>query len=419
MKNYLILSMLIMVGLFTPACSSSEPSVPDNKEATGDTIPQIKPEDKTACLDLNSAESECVKNLQDFNMKFFAGLVDEHRTENVVGSPLSAAVLLSIIANGMPAEASADIYAALNCADKEILNAVSKKMLTVLPVSSPSAELCMANGMWYSNKFMLNENFKSVLKDVFQCETAARDFVSSSNALADEINAWADKATHGKINKIIEQLAPETFAVIANAFYFQALWDREFNVQNTKKDFFYGLDGKISADMMGEKALLSYAELADGSCAVRKPLGVKYACTFYLPSNGVNGMAAVRDLANSNYKLCEVDFKLPRTKVRNSSSLELNKILQDMGISSLFKTNTLGMFTSPVAGSFLIKQNATMDFTEKGAEGAAVTWTEILLSPTPGEKYENKTVHLNRPFYFTITEVSSGAMLFAGSVKTV
>ncbi len=60
---------------------------------------------------------------------------------------------------------------------------------------------------------------------------------------------------------------------------------------------------------------------------------------------------------------------------------------------------------------------ATIEFTEEGAEGAGVTWTGLELAPGPDTPATTKPeMNFNRPFAFFINESTTGACLFATRV---
>ena len=66
---------------------------------------------------------------------------------------------------------------------------------------------------------------------------------------------------------------------------------------------------------------------------------------------------------------------------------------------------------------YAVFQKSVVSFEEKGAEGAAVTWSGMELAPGPDEPaVANPVVKLNRPFLFFINEASTDACIFAGKM---
>jgi len=57
-----------------------------------------------------------------------------------------------------------------------------------------------------------------------------------------------------------------------------------------------------------------------------------------------------------------------------------------------------------------------VEFSEKGAEGASVTWNTEVIAPGAGDVAEVPVVTFDRPYLFFITEAQTGVCLMAGRV---
>lgn len=108
-----------------------------------------------------------------------------------------------------------------------------------------------------------------------------------------------------------------------------------------------------------------------------------------------------------------VDYYLPRFKF-SSPEMALTGLLGNMGMTSLAELHPTPMFNELVPARHNIFQRTGMEFNEKGAEGAAVTWDRVDSSPGTGGQPVIPTIRVDRPFIFFITENATGAMLFAG-----
>ena len=62
-----------------------------------------------------------------------------------------------------------------------------------------------------------------------------------------QVNEWCNEKTHGKIQKILEQLTPTTLMVLLNAVYFKGKLDEKFDEKDTRNKTFYNCNDKSKA----------------------------------------------------------------------------------------------------------------------------------------------------------------------------
>ena len=86
-----------------------------------------------------------------------------------------------------------------------------------------------------------------------------------------------------------------------------------------------------------------------------------------------------------------------------------------MGITDAFsdKANFSGISKDPLRIDNVI-QKTFIEVNEKGAEAAAAT--AIMLVGMSARPMENKSLTLDRPFFYAITDNISGEILFVGKV---
>ncbi len=90
------------------------------------------------------------------------------------------------------------------------------------PTYAPSAQLSVADAlMLTSGDGLIAKEYIALLKTDYAAEVF-------ENASLFDINAWVTRKTHGKIDKILDQLDPNSAAVLLNAVYFKAKWASSF-----------------------------------------------------------------------------------------------------------------------------------------------------------------------------------------------
>ena len=346
-----------------------------------------------------------------FAVDFFKSVnAAEPQNSNVVVSPYSAAVALSMLAEGAEGQTKTEFNKALG----NILYKAEDLG------SNDTVIVKSANSVWIDDNFSPRNRYVSLLEKDFDAFIDVEDFASPVAMQA--INNWCSEHTNGKITEIIDRLDASTVMVLVNALYFNASWDYEFDPSLTTAQTFHGLSGDSKVKLMTAKGYYMYAE-NNGFQMIQLPYeGLKYAMYVILPPEGADINKLISKMTPSDYQAAmdmlsqqEVRLCLPRFKVE--TSMILNKPLQNMGIKSAFTSaaDFSGIAEMGPLVLDLVKQKCYIDVTEKGTEAAAVTSAQIrLTSARPPVKLP--VMRVDRPFVFVLADADNKAILFAGKI---
>ncbi len=327
--------------------------------------------------------------------------------ENVIVSPYSAGVALSMLEAGAEGDTGTEFDNALNGAFfmSEDLG------------GGENAKVESANSLWISDGFSVRNRYVEQLQKDFEAFVAAVDF--SSQATVREINNWCSEHTAGKITEIVDKLSPDMVMVLVNALYFNAPWADAFNPDLTHDDVFHGLDGDVTVPMMFRKAVYGYAEY-QGCEIVEIPYeGDRYSMYVVLPPEGMSVDSAIPYLGEGIYNAAmdmispkEISLTMPKYKL--DASLVLNGTLERMGVKSAFTSaaDFKGISASGPLRLDVVKQKCYIDVSEKGTEAAAVTSSQIRMTSLRPETF----VTVDRPFIFMIADRGNENILFAGKI---
>ncbi|MGB1131142.1 MAG: serpin family protein [Haloferula sp.] len=241
----------------------------------------------------------------------------------------------------------------------------------------------------------------------------------------DEINGWVKDKTEGNIEKILEQLSPNSACVLLNAVYFKGNWQDSFEARHTHKAPFHLADGKkVDVDMMKRKGTIKVLR-DQGFVAVELPYQTRASMVLILPDEA-DGMAALetnfseaklqdlgRRLASSGEE--KIELYLPKFKIE--TEYDLVKPMQNLGIVDAFsskKSDFKVMYGKTPVAIAQIKHKATLEVDEKGSVATAATAVEIRgrsrRPPTP-------QIRFDRPFLVMIRDRDSGTNLFMGRIN--
>lgn len=405
----------VAVALAMGACSS------DNEPGEEPTV-TIDPVEEVT-FELTAAEKAAASRALGFQTDFFRAVnaMSENAGQNVVVSPLSAQVLLSIMANTAGQQQAAEIMEALDCNDMDAINSLAVKYQSALPMIDDAVKMTLANSMWYNNRYTVNPEPASRLGEVFGIEPVASDF-NDGEKVSGEINRWAADKTNNLIREIMQpaQIRLDLLAVMANALYFSGEWANPFDAAKTEKEAFAAVDGQATVDMMKNDGM-QHVMTGEAYSAVKMELGAsgKFYALFVLPAEGtdINNFVETFDARTATpFKDDAVTFWLPKFKFE-TPDIYLNQPLANLGMNSLNSLVETDFFMEKPEADYDVFQKSVISFEEKGAEGAAITWNRMVMATgDPVDAPPHPVVKLNRPFLFFINEASTDACIFAGKM---
>lgn len=334
------------------------------------------------------------------------------KDENLVISPYSAGVALSMLAEGAEGQTKEEFNKALNDCLFKAEDLGGNDTVIVNSV----------NSLWVDDNFSIRNRYLFLLDKDYDALATTLNFSDPSTVQA--INNWCSEHTNGKIKDIIDRLGAGDVMVLANALYFNAPWLNPFDANLTAKADFNGSKGQTKVDMMSRKGYMNYADF-QGCQLVELPYeGGRYSMFVLLPSEGMDINEAVEylseDLYNEAMKALEpkeVLLRMPKAKVE--TSLLLNETLQSMGIKSAFTSAADFKGISEMGPLVLdqVKQKCYVEISEKGTEAAAVTVAQIRLTSARPSSYVKMTV--DRPYIFFIVDTQNSNVMFAGRVMNL
>lgn len=346
-----------------------------------------------------------------FALSFFKSVNSiVEKGENIVVSPYSAGVALSMLAEGAEGQTRTEFEKALNGC---IFRAESLSDNDTVTVKS-------ANSVWVDDNFSIRNSYVNLLEKDFDAFITSLRF--SDPATVKAINNWCAENTNGMIDEIIGRLDPSAVMVLVNALYFNAPWEEAFSEKLTKEADFHGVTGTSKVMMMSRNDRMNYAEY-NGCQMVELPYaGNRYSMFVILPPENMDTDAVMQYLGESVYEMAmgmfqprQVKFKMPKAKIE--TSLILNPALQTMGIKTAF-TSAADFKGIAAMGPLVldqVKQKCYIDIAEKGTEAAAVTVAQVrLTSVRPEAAPVEMTV--DRPYMFVIADKTNDNILFAGKI---
>jgi len=337
--------------------------------------------------------------------------------QNTVTSPLSASVLLAMVAAGAGGETAEEMVEVLRL--EEAQDTRYAALLADL-ADVDDVTLGLANSLWAAEGYPFEDDYIDFVQDTFGATLDEVDLGAQQSA--DRIDDWVEERTEGLIEDIADDLdLPNAQAVLVllNAVYFLGTWTTTFDEAETRDAPFTLADGsQVEVPTMHRSD--PEVETADGEgfTMLRLPYGddERFGMEVVLPDEDValddllgqldaeTWQGAVDQLASSTPS----QLALPRFELEWDATL--NEALQGLGIVSAFGG---GDFTpmspaNPLLDTVVQKTYIRVD--EEGTEAAAVTGGVMDESAGP------PPLLVDRPFAFTVSDSETGTILFLGTV---
>ncbi|MCM1483154.1 MAG: hypothetical protein NC043_02385 [Muribaculaceae bacterium] len=372
-------------------------------------------------MTLSSDESRAMNGANDFGLEVFKELCAAHDKENIVLSPLSVSLCVSLAVNGASESVMDEILTAMglegNATSLDALNTLNAQLMDVLPKTDYRSKVVLANSVWLANGYTANSEYAELVGRIYEAPIINIDF--GSDAGIKRINDWVSEKTAGLIPKFYDSPDPGIKGALLNATYFKGEWTVPFKEYNTKKMKFYSADYNLNrVDMMEETGAFAYFECADYSL-VKKSFGNKaYSMVFICPDKSVNDALEALTPTAIDYAMKhlmpEVGYiRVPKFKITQRN--DLGYALRSLGINDMFKSGALSRLATPVPYVRSVEQEVSFEINESGAEAAAVTG-----EPMDGALLDGKLAFvLDHPFLFMIREESTGAILFMGKIENL
>lgn len=377
-------------------------------------------DDEPRPLELPLKAGQVIESDNAFGWKLFKQVLDRAEAdENVMVSPLSVSLALTMTYNGAEGDTRIAMEQAMEMSDlsREETNDMNRQLVAALLAHDPNVTLEIANSIWYRDDYTVNPDFIQTNQTYYDAAVSALDFADPETIRI--INDWVAGKTHQKIDRIVEEISPESFMFLINAIYFKGNWRYEFDERDTRDGEFYITDDQsVTVSMMHQEADLSLLR-RDGFSAIELPYGKGgWSMFVFLPDEGRSVDVILSQLDPDSWKewvdgfspATEVNLMLPKFTFDYETSLA--DALKSMGMEVAF--SQAADFSGMLDGGGLlisdVKHKTLIEVNEKGTEAAAVTSVEMELTSIGNFFY------VNRPFLFVIAEKASKAVLFAGRV---
>ena len=427
-RTFLSVLALAAVAPFMEACGS-ESTTPDTSTTTAG--PRRSSLRGNAAHVTTGADPEpASKAINAFAHNLFDGLVAADPSANLVFSPASIAVALTMTSVGARGTTLQEMMAVLQIADPTAIHQSMNGLTNALAALNQSVDnttqggtgnsevqLSIANSLWGQAGLAFEQAFLDVLSADYDAGLELVDYKTDPEAARVAINDWVKQQTKDRIPQLLAQgtLTKDSRLTLVNAIYLKANWADRFSKDLTTDGSFAAPAGNVTVSMMHRTGGLDYAA-GQGWQAVDIPYVF----------NGLSFVVAVGDTSDVVVPTGDEVFgalenrlvQLAFPKFDIETATDLSTVLGAMGMATAFTVDAdfSGMTTSDqlAIGSVIHQANITVD--EVGTEAAAATAVVMMATSAPAPE-QPVVLTVDRPFTYWLRDTVNNTIVFMGRVN--
>ena len=356
---------------------------------------------------LTRAEIDCNEGGKVFSFKMLEKIDSLHKGQSYLFSPLSLFFTYGMTALESDEGLKQAICVALDVDDIYDMNQYAKTILDALPKSDNQSLCSIANIFLYSQDQGLDPSFTGTLTDYYDAFVHKLSDLEDNHSL-NLIKQWVKNKTNGHIPNYTPWMYSPEDHYFANVVCFSGKWMIPFD--ESTNEYFYTESGKkVKTKMMtASKKTRVYWEGKGYSVLELHYGNASFLMNVILPDKGVSCneiIPCLKEEWNQNHKYGNTAIaKIPEFTFE-FLTLPLGKLLNEM--------NSEHDVLSKLEKKTIIQQ-ASIRVDKEGTKAAATTsdganiWIHGI-SPTPTYEFI-----ADRPFFYLITEQSTGAILLMG-----
>ena len=393
--------------------------------ATRVAAASISPDALSAAVTANNA----------FALDLYSRVSQDAPSTNVMTSPASASLALTMAYAGAAGETAAEMASALHLGaaagpmifdgQNALSQTIASRGMAAL-AGAPDAgasnyDLRLVNALWGDKRVAWAPSFLNTLATSYGAGVYLLDFMGHAEQARLAINDWVRVQTTDKIVDLLPagSIDPSTVLVLVNAFHLKFPWATPFNPANTLPAAFTLSDGStVSPRFMNETTELAYVDDGQAQVAWLPLANNQISVAVALPHAGVDlatyeaSLTATSALLVAPASTATVMLSIPKATF-TSKTYSLMKALEAMGMVEAF--GPTADFSGMGTGLYLsnVFQKAMISMQETGVEASAATG--VIGERMSASVSPPVSMVVNRPYVVSIVD-ATGTVLVLGHI---
>lgn len=336
-------------------------------------------------VQFSEGEKAQIQKLNDNSIDLFNAIKDDEEAPVFI-SPLSMIMDMGQLVN-VSMKNYSDLLAFTNSTSVEEMNNLFAKVMASTQYKKKGVDFTINNAVFFNSLYQVPAAGKKAVEEYYNSETFVRDF-TESQAVLSEISDWIRKKTKDVLKVDNLEIDKDWRSYVVNALYFKGAWAKKFESKSTKTEDFAGVTGNRKVPMMHNYGNYNYCEYG-GFEAIELPYG-----------NGDYVMTVM--IGKSEDRLSP--------EVMSGIVSAMKKEYVSLGFPKFETETDISEFPISLVKFDSFRHVAKINVDEEGTEAAAVT----IIGDATAAPQEPKELVFNQPFYYVITQKTTGIILFVG-----
>jgi len=351
-------------------------------------------------------------SLTAFGESLFAQLQMEDAPNPVI-SPLSIFYALAMADEGARGE-TAEAFEKVFGMPVDQARQVAAYMLDQMSNPDAGTVVNVANSAWLDDSLTVEQAWVDMISAYYEAVVYNTDL--QAKGAVDMVNKWIGEKTNKLIPRMLEQINPDTVALLINAIYLKADWEVPFDPKDTYDNEFINSHGSSAyvPFMFSDPMTRQVIDTADAEGVVLPYADGRLVFVAAMPQSGTFGLSGstVPGLLASAQQRDDVVVAMPKFHTEYGAA-DLIPALTELGLGVAFAPGAAdfsGMAPNLYISAVLHK--VSMSVGEEGTEAAAAT--VVAIDESSGSFVEPIIVMFNRPYLYAVVDTVTGIPLFLG-----
>lgn len=351
----------------------------------------------------------------DFATRLYSKIASSS-DDNVAVSTLGATLALATVAAGAGGAARTELLQGIGVASME-KEGEPERIQTLLKQLKETTAQIQATGLFVKQDVKAEDSFSNQVKLFYDAYVQNVNYANGQLAKG-SIDNYVRTKTGDKVKDVVENVDPQSMAMLISATYFTGYWRQPFNVTFTQEDrFFVNKYNIVQVPMMlhSGKYYLAYDPILKVGI-LKLPCEDGIAMLVLLPDEDVDYTYVDESMTGEVFrgwvaklKKTKLEIQLPRFSLKQTNSLSMS--LPSLGIKEIFGStaNLSGISSDESLKLSEVVQKVTMEVDETGGSVSDAS-TNLFTSPLPPR------LTFNRPFIFIVYHEATKSILHMGRV---
>ncbi|XP_004621848.2 corticosteroid-binding globulin-like [Sorex araneus] len=355
----------------------------------------------------------------DFAFRLFKNLATLDPNKDILISPLSVSMTLSMLTLGACNDSSSQLFHSLGFDLSELaeldIHESFQQLSELLRESDSSLKMSMGSTLFHNQNLDIMKEFPVDVQRFYAMENLPLDFEALTTP-SSQINEYLKEKTQGKTSDLFLEIESPDTLILINYVFFSGTWEKAFNPEDTRLADFFLDDGSIvQVPMMFQSNEFKYLYDSRLECFVVQLEYIGSAAAFFILPNSKKMDTVIQALSRDtlhNWGLSvmssNLDLYIPKLSL--SGINELDEILTALGLEDL-KAN----HTHPHENKSTVQKvtkmiyKSDLQLSENGQAAPAKVSSSIEGRKTP-------EIHFNHPFIIMVFDHTSWSSIFLAKV---